>query len=104
MFEFIESSVFEKHRDDYFSDDEFADFQYYISLNPEIGDLIPGSGGCRKLRWGAEGRGKRGGVRVIYYLRLRQGHIWLLTLYAKNEVATIRPEVLRAIKDRMVES
>ncbi len=50
-----------------------------------MGVVIPGSGGVRKLRWCAEGRGKRGGVRVIYYWRTRQGEIWLLTIYAKNE-------------------
>ena len=52
--------------------------------------MIRGSGGVRKLRWGLAGRGKRGGVRIIYYLRLKQGQVWMLTLYAKNEADSIR--------------
>jgi len=55
----------------------------------------------RKLRWRLGSRGKRGGVRVIYYLRLRQGQIWMLTMYAKNEAATIPGPVLRKIKEEL---
>jgi hypothetical protein len=69
--------------------------------NPEAGDLIPGSGGIRKLRWGIAGRGKRGGLRVVYYARTRRGHIWMLTLYAKNVMENISPELLRQIKDEI---
>ena len=69
--------------------------------NPDAGDVIPGSGGVRKVRWGLAGRGKRGGVRVIYYLRLQQGQVWMLTLYAKNEAATIPGAILRKIKEEL---
>ena len=68
---------------------------------PEAGDLIPGSGGVRKLRWKGSGRGKRGGIRVIYYLRLRQGQIWLLTLYAKNVTENIPSHLLKKIKEEI---
>ena len=60
----------------------FDNFHSYA--HPDAGDVIPRSGGCRKLRWAIEGRGKRGGVRVIYFLRLNSGQIVLVTMYAKN--------------------
>ena len=69
--------------------------------NPDAGDVIPGSGGVRKLRWGLAGRGKWGRVRVIYYLRSQQGQVWMLTLYAKNEAATIPGVILRKIKEEL---
>lgn len=65
------------------------------------GDHIRGSGGVRKLRWAAAGRGKRGGLRIIYYLRSKQGEIWLLTLYAKNEAESISGPILKKIKEEI---
>ena len=62
---------------------------------------MPGSGGVRKLRWSQAGRGKRGGVRVIYYAKLRDSMIWMLTIYAKNEAETIPAHVLRKIKEEI---
>ncbi|MBY0269011.1 MAG: type II toxin-antitoxin system RelE/ParE family toxin [Burkholderiales bacterium] len=59
---------------------------------------MPGSGGCRKLRWAASGRGKRGGARVIYFLRLNSGEIVLVTMYAKNVQDNINPRVLRELR------
>ena len=66
--------------------------------NPEAGNLIPGSGGIRKLRWRAPGRGKRGGFRVIYYAQTKQGMIWMLTMYTKNVAENISARVLRQIR------
>ena len=86
---------------DYFSDEEYAALQNAIVANPESGDVIRGSGGVRKLRWGVAGRGKRGGVRVIYYVRLRQGQVWMLTMYAKNETDSIPGPVLKKIKEEL---
>ena len=70
-------------------------------MNPDAGDVIPGSGGVRKLRWGVAGRGKRGGIRVIYFLRLRHGEIWMLTLYAKNVADNISVKVLKKVKEEI---
>src|SRR3546814_19249736 len=67
MFQFIESSVFARYVHDYLTEDEYAALQWYLSEHPEAGDLVPGSGGCRKLRWGMADKEKRGGIRVIYY-------------------------------------
>ena len=67
MYEFIESSVFARYVHDYLTEDEYAALQWFLWTNPTAGALIPGSGGCRKLRWGASDKGKRGGIRTIYY-------------------------------------
>lgn len=57
----------------------------YLAWNPMTGDLIPGTGGVRKLRWGLEGRGKRGGARIIYYFHSDEMPLFALTAFAKNE-------------------
>jgi hypothetical protein len=69
VFAFIESSAFERARPIYLDDDEYADLQQFMMLNPDAGSVIPGSGGVRKLRWRRKGSGKRGGPRVIYFVR-----------------------------------
>ena len=99
MLTFIELSPFACVRDKYLNDEEFASFQFYLAEHPDAGDVIPHSGGCRKLRWAIEGRGKRGGVRVIYFLRLKSGHIVLVTMYAINVQENIDPRVLRRLKE-----
>lgn len=66
--------------------------------------MVPGSGGVRKLRWAAEGRGKRGGLRVIYYLRSTQGQVWMLTIYGKNVSENIPAHVLKSMKEAIDDS
>lgn len=99
MLTFVELSPFAAARDQYFDDDEFSEFQRYLADHPDAGDVIPGSGGCRKVRWSAQGRGKRGGIRVIYFLRLGSGEIVLVTMYAKNVRDNIDPMVLKRLKE-----
>ena len=101
MLSFIETRLFTKLVNEHLSDEEYARLQEVLIREPETGDLIPGSGGVRKVRWGVKGRGKRGGIRVIYYARTRQGQIWMLTLYAKNVAETIPAHVLRQIKEEI---
>ena len=81
--------------------DTRTELQQALIARPQAGDVIPGSGGVRKLRWKIEGRGKRGGLRVIYYLRSHEGHIWMLTLYAKNVAQNISAGVLKRIKEQI---
>lgn len=101
MLTFIETKLFSRLADEYLPDDQLARLQHYLNENPEAGDLIRESGGVRKLRWGVAGRGKRGGLRIIYYLRSKQGEIWLLTLYAKNAVESISGPALKQIKEEI---
>jgi hypothetical protein len=96
---FIELHPFATVRDKYLNDDEFTVFQHYLAAHPDAGDVIPRSGGCRKLRWAIEGRGKRGGVRVVYFLRLNSGQIVLVTMYAKNVQENIDPNLLKRLKE-----
>jgi mRNA-degrading endonuclease RelE of RelBE toxin-antitoxin system len=98
MFSFIETRLFTKLVVDYLSDEEYAPLQLALMRDPEAGPVIPGSGGVRKLRWAAAGRGKRGGYRVIYYVRRANGVIWMLTMYPKNVAENISAHVLRQIK------
>lgn len=101
MFTFVETRLFTRLVGEYLSDQEYADLQAALAENPELGDVIPGSGGVRKLRWAVRGRGKRGGVRVIYFVRTRQGVIWMLTIYAKNVAENIPPQTLRKIREEI---
>jgi hypothetical protein len=84
-------------------DDEYAELQQHMILNPEGGELVRGSGGVRKLRWSRAGMGKRGGLRVIYYVRFEPNEFWMLTLYSKskkdNVPGHILKELLEAFRD-----
>jgi len=101
MISFVETKLFTRLVQEYLSDDEYARLQRTLIDDPEIGAIIPESGGIRKMRWAVAGRGKRGGLRVIYFLRTRQGQIWMLTLYPKNVAESIRPHILKQIKDEI---
>ena len=101
LISFIETKLFSRLIGDYLSDDDYARLQGALIEAPERGAVVPGSGGVRKLRWAQPGRGKRGGVRVIYYAKIREGVIWMLTMYAKNEEENIPAHVLRKIKEEI---
>jgi hypothetical protein len=98
VFSFIETKLFTRLVQEYLTDDEYRELQALLIEQPEAGDVVPGSGGVRKLRWRGRGRGKRGGYRVIYFAKLDQGVIWMLTLYPKNVRENIPAHVLRAIR------
>lgn len=101
MLTIIESPLFSRLWPDYWSEEERAEFVVWLANYPEAGDLIPGSGGCRKVRWQKSGTGKRGGVRVIYTAKLRSGELILLTIYSKNVRDTIAPQILRKIAEEL---
>jgi hypothetical protein len=95
--EFIESPIFTRLVYNYISDHEYGVLQQYLALHPESGDLIPQSGGLRKIRVAMKNRGKSGGARVIYYFKKSQSEIWWLTIYTKNEVENLPIKALKAL-------
>lgn len=101
MFSFIETQFFTRLVKQYLSDEQYTELQLALINNPELGPVIAGTGGVRKLRWAAPGRGKRGGYRVIYYVRRPKGVIWMLTMYPKNVADSIPAHVLREIREEL---
>jgi mRNA-degrading endonuclease RelE of RelBE toxin-antitoxin system len=98
MFSFIETKLFTRLVLEYLNDDAYAALQGHLMRDPQAGPVIPGTGGVRKARWAAPGRGKRGGYRVIYYVKHAHGIIWLLTMYPKSVADDIPAHVLRHIR------
>ena len=97
VFTFIESSVFERLLPIYLDDDEYAELQQYMMQNPAVGQLVRGSGGVRKLRWVRAGMGKRGGLRVIYFVRYEPNEFWMLSLYAKAKQENVPGHILKQL-------
>ena len=102
-YEFIELAPFASVRDELFSEEQFLELQWNLCRWPETGDVIPETGGCRKVRWKAQGKGKRGGARVIYFLRTEAGQIVLVAVYGKNEREDMPRQWLRKLKERFYE-
>jgi len=94
----IETPIFIRQILATLSGDDYRQLQQTLLEHPDAGKVIPGSGGLRKMRWSAEGRGKRGGVRVIYYWFRAQGSILLLFVYPKNEQDNLTSDQLRQLK------
>lgn len=98
---FIETNLFSKLLSNYLSDDEYREFQAFLINSPDAGDLIQGTGGLRKIRWFSGNKGKRGGVRIIYYGHLAINQIYLITLYAKNEVSDLSSDDKKVLKQML---
>ena len=99
MHTFIELPTITRYVDDYFGDGELAALQVAISSHPDQGDVVPGTHGVRKLRWSRAVMGKRGGVRVLYYVQDALGRIWLLTVYAKSARENIAASTLNSLRE-----
>lgn len=99
---FIETPVFTKRLSTLLDDDSYADFQRELAMRPDIGDIIEGTGGLRKVRVASKGQGKRGGSRVIYYHFVSASHIALLMIYPKNEKDDLSSDERKALK-RIIE-
>jgi hypothetical protein len=94
----VETRGFTTRICDLVSDDDYRLFQLQLVRNPEAGRLIPGTGGLRKIRCAASGRGKRGGARVIYFWHAQSQHLLMLFVYPKNEQADLTPAQRRALR------
>ena len=86
---FRETKSFTKNVLSLLTEESYFAFQDYLQDNFQLGDVIPGGGGLRKIRWRVKGKGKTGGVRIIYYLASERGCIYLMAIYAKNEKANL---------------
>ena len=97
---FFETPVFTRLLGDYLTDEAYRELQRALLENPELGAVVPGTGGFRKMRWAQAGRGKgkRGGLRVIYYYLTADRQIWLFTMYDKDELTDLSADEKRALK------
>lgn len=98
---FVELPAFEKHREDYLNDSSFRELQNLLISNAEAGDLIEGTGGLRKVRFAdaKRGKGKRGGLRVIYYWWSAELQFWLFAVYNKDEMDDLTPAQKKTLKE-----
>ena len=97
MLTIIEAPLFSKQWPDYWTEEEHGAFMSYLANEPDVGSVIPGSGGCRKVRWSLDGKGKRGAVRVIYTAQLANGALVALLIYCKSATENIPAHILRKI-------
>lgn len=96
---FFETPIFTRRLTELLNDDEYKEMQQFLVRNPGRGKIIQGSGGIRKLKWLLEGRGKKGGMRVIYYWQVSQNQIFMLFIYPKNVQDDLTKEQLKRLKD-----
>ena len=103
MLTVVETLLFQKQWPLYWTEEERGEFAAFVAKSPDAGDVVPDSGGIRKVRWRRAGSGKSGGVRVIYFNRVAQEEVVLLTLYAKAKTDNITGAKLKEIR-RALES
>jgi hypothetical protein len=98
--EFIEAPAFTRHVADYLDDDAYRSLQTALAESPQFGDVMPATGGFRKIRWAhaSRSKGRRGGLRVIYFYFESEQQIWLMTLYSKDEAADLDAKAKKALK------
>ncbi|VVN03600.1 hypothetical protein PS624_03458 [Pseudomonas fluorescens] len=101
MYTIIETDIFKRYAEAIWDEDERDEFINWLAANPLDGDVVPGSGGMRKVRWTRSGMGKRGGTRVIYYNTLSEGSIWLLIAYTKAKFDDLPLAFLKQLKEEI---
>jgi hypothetical protein len=102
---FLETTMFTATVGDYLADDEYRQLQNELLANPHAGDVMPRTGGFRKLRWAdaRRGKGKRGGLRVIYYWLLGDGQFWMFAIYDKDELENLTADQEKALKQAITQ-
>lgn len=103
LYSFRETKAFTKNVVSLLFEESYFAFQDYLQQNYSLGDVIPGAEGLRKIRWGIAGKGKRGGVRVIYYLADERGYIYLMTIFGKNQQADLSKDQLQKLVEQVKE-
>lgn len=98
MLTIIETPTFQKLVSAIWSEDELDAFKVWLAQQPTAGEVIPGAGGLRKVRWSRAGMGKRGGARVIYLTQMQDGSLALLMIYSKSKFDNLPAEFLLALK------
>ena len=96
--EFIETPTFTRLIGKLMEDDEYSKLQLALARRPDWGSIIAGGGGIRKMRWAGSGRGKRGGIRIIYYWQTADDQIWLLVAYPKNEKEDLSADEIKQLR------
>lgn len=99
----VETSVFTKQIQKILADEAYRHLQAELANRPNLGAIIPGSGGLRKVRWGLTGQGKRGGIRVIYYWVVAQERLLMLLVYPKNMQDNLSPAQLKLLRQTVEE-
>jgi len=103
MLTVVETLLFQRQWPLYWTEEQRGEFASFIAEHPTAGDVVPGSGGIRKVRWSRPGSGKSGGVRVIYFTRTAEGELVLLTLYAKSKTDNLTGAKLKEIRRALEE-
>lgn len=98
---FVETPVFTRRIGSYLEDDEYRRLQVFLAEHPDAGKIIQGSGGMRKMRWARSGRGKRGGLRIIYFWWVSRDRISMLLVYPKSEQDELTPDQLKQLKQQL---
>ena len=98
--EFLEAPAFTRHLHGYLDDESYRELQGRLAASPRAGDVMPRTGGFRKIRWAGprRGKGRRGGLRIIYFYFESEQQIWLMTLYGKDEAADLTPKEKKVLK------
>ena len=99
--EFFESPAFSRYYREYLAEDEYRRLQMTLAVNPRAGDVMPATGGFRKLRWAdpRRGKGRRGGLRIVYYYFAADGQIWLMAIYDKDEMKDLSMAEKKALRE-----
>ena len=101
LLSFRETKAFTRDVSSLLSEDSYFELQRYLHEHFELGDVIPGGGGLRKIRWRVAGKGKSGGVRIIYYFAAEKGYIYLLAIYGKTQRSDLDKDQLRKLSDQV---
>ena len=107
MMTLVETPLFQKRIDDVMSGDDLQEFKDFIARHPEKGDIIRGTGGLRKVRWGVRGSGKSGGARIIYYYHNATMPVFLITAFQKSKKDSLTDaerQKLRGLGKRLIEA